>query len=204
MTLQNPTPALPALTAKNLNLPTMRHAFFTRHGGVSTGVYASLNGGTGSKDAPENVSQNRALMAAHLGVAPSHFLVPYLTHSPDCVIVDKPFTAENRPNCDGLATKTRGLALGVTGADCGMILFADEEAGVIAACHAGWRGAFTGVLEATLQAMVTLGARVQTIKAALGPMIAQKSYEVSVDFQAQFLAKDKREFMLNPLSLKLT
>ena len=164
------------------------HGFFTRQGGVSTGVYASLNGGRGSRDDASAVAQNLALMAGALGVAPDHFLVPYLTHSPDCVIVDAPFGAE-RPKCDALVTRTRGLALGVTGADCGILLFSDSGAGVIGAAHAGWKGAFTGVLESTLQKMEEAGASRPAIRVVLGPTIAKDSYEVGSEFRERFLAQ---------------
>ncbi|MDB5641590.1 MAG: peptidoglycan editing factor PgeF [Hyphomicrobiales bacterium] len=167
------------------------HGFFTRQGGVSTGVYASLNGGRGSRDAPEAVSQNLALMADALGVRPENFLVPYLTHSPDCMIVDAPFGAD-RPRCDALVTTTRGLALGVTGADCGILLFSDASAGVIGAAHAGWKGAFTGVLETTLQRMEEAGASRPAIRVVLGPTIARDSYEVGAEFRDRFLAQNAR------------
>lgn len=167
----------------------VRHAFFTRRGGVSTGVYASLNGGTGSRDDADRVAQNRALMADALGVTPDRFLVPYLVHSPDCLIVDAPFAGE-RPKCDALVTRRRGLALGVTGADCGILLFRDVGAGVIGAAHAGWKGALTGVLESTLQAMEEAGASRPGIEVALGPTIARASYEVGPEFRDRFLAVD--------------
>ena len=167
------------------------HGFFTRQGGVSGGVYASLNGGRGSRDEPADVAQNLALMAQALGVAPDHLLVPYLTHSPDCVIVDAPF-GETRPRCDALVTRTRGLALGVTGADCGILLFSDHSAGVIGAAHAGWKGAFTGVLESTLQKMEEAGASRPAIHVVLGPTIAKDSYEVGPEFRDRFVAQDAR------------
>lgn len=167
------------------------HGFFTRQGGVSTGVYASLNGGRGSRDEPAAVTQNLALMAQTLGVAPDRFLVPYLTHSPDCVLVEEPFGAD-RPRCDALVTRTRGLALGVTGADCGILLFSDPGAGVIGAAHAGWKGAFTGVLESTLQKMEEAGASRPAIRVVLGPTIAQSSYEVGPEFRDRFLAQSAR------------
>lgn len=164
------------------------HGFFTRRGGVSTGVYASLNGGRGSRDEPAAVARNLALMAEALGVAPNHLLVPYLTHSPDCLIVDAPFGAD-RPRCDALVTRTRGLALGVTGADCGILLFSDSGAGVIGAAHAGWKGAFTGVLESTLQRMEEAGASRPAIRVVLGPTIAKESYEVGPEFRDRFLTQ---------------
>lgn len=170
--------------------PTVRHAFFTRRGGVSGGVYATLNGGTGSQDRADDVAENRRRMAEAVGVQPSHLLVPYQVHSPEVVLVRAPWTSDGRPRADGLVTDVRGLALGVTGADCGMILFADFQAGVIGACHAGWKGALTGILEATLGAMEQLGASRQATAAALGPVIRQESYEVGAEFVARFVDAD--------------
>ena len=160
--------AIPLL-ATLLDAPGLTHGFFTRQGGVSTGVYASLNGGVGSQDDPHSVAENRRRMAAHLCVDPAHLLVPYQIHSRKALIVTQAFV--ERPRCDAMVTSVRGLGLGVTGADCGMILFADRGARVIAAAHAGWKGALAGVLEATLEAMETLGARQASTVAALGPMI---------------------------------
>lgn len=187
----SPAPSPVFLRAQNLRHPCLAHAFFTRHGGVSTGVHTSLNGSFGSKDVHANVVENRARMAHHLGVAASHLLIPHLVHSPDCATVEEPFDHAHRPICDGLATRARGLALGVTGADCGMIVFADAERGVIGAAHAGWRGALNGVLEATVEAMIKLGARRSHIAAALGPVIRHASYAVGAEFEAQFLTRDK-------------
>jgi polyphenol oxidase len=174
------------LTAESLSRPGLAHGFFTRLGGVSDGVYASLNGGSGSNDAPQTVAENRARMAAALGVAPERLAVPYQVHSPEALTISEPWAPGARPRCDGLATATPGLALGVTGADCGMILFADERARVIGAAHAGWRGALAGVIEATVVAMERLGAKGRDIVAALGPCIAQASYEVGPEFVAAF------------------
>jgi hypothetical protein len=168
-------------------LPRIRHAFFTRQGGVSDSVYASLNGGIGSNDAPEKVHENRARMASALGVTADHLVTAYQIHSPDVVTLDKPWPHE-RPRADAMVTRTPGLALGITTADCGPVLFADSEAGVIGAAHAGWRGAFTGVIEATLEAMERLGAQRARISVALGPMIRQDNYEVGPEFVARFVA----------------
>ena len=171
-------------------LARIRHAFFTRSGGVSDGIYASLNGGVGSNDAPGNVAQNRARMAQALGVAPDRLLTPYQIHSPDVVVAEEPWTHEARPRADAVITRTPGLAIGVSTADCGPLLFADDEAGVIGAAHAGWRGAFTGVIEATVAAMETLGAKRARIAVALGPTIRQPNYEVGPEFVERFLAAD--------------
>jgi polyphenol oxidase len=173
------------LTAESLRLPGVSHGFFTRDGGVSEGVYASLNGGVGSRDAPEAVAANRALAAAALGVAPERLAVPYQIHSPDAVAISEPWAPSARPRCDALVTTTLGLALGVTGADCGMILF-DRRARVVGAAHAGWKGALTGVIEATVAAMERLGARRGDVVAALGPCIGRASYEVGPEFVAAF------------------
>ncbi len=178
--------AAPFLTAATLNLPGIAHAFFTRAGGVSKGVYASLNGGVGSRDAPEAVDENRARMAAALGVSADRLAVPFQVHSPDAIAISEHCAPDARPRCDGVVTATPGLALGVTGADCGMILFADPQARVIGAAHAGWKGALGGVVEETVAAMRRLGAKRDAITAALGPCIAQDSYEVGPEFVAAF------------------
>ncbi len=171
-------------------LPDIRHAFFTRSGGVSHGIYTSLNGGVGSNDVPESVAENRARMALALGVAPDRLLTPYQIHSPDVATVDAPWTSDNRPRADAVVTRTPKLAIGVSTADCGPLLFADESAGVIAAAHAGWRGAFTGVIEATLAAMEKLGADRTNISVALGPTIRQDNYEVGPEFVRRFVEAD--------------
>jgi len=178
------------LRAEALALPGLAHAFFTRRGGVSTGLYDSLNGGVGSRDEPEAVRDNRARMAAALGLAADRLAIPYQVHSPDVATISSAFAPQARPRCDALVTATPGLGLGVTGADCGMILFADRQARVVAAAHAGWKGALAGVIEATVAAMARLGARPERIGAALGPCIAQGSYEVGPEFVAAFAAAD--------------
>jgi len=168
----------------------IRHAFFTRAGGISGGIYASLNGGLGSKDAPENVRENRARMAAALRVAPDHLVTAYQIHSADVIVADKPWVRENAPRGDAVVTQVRGLAVGVTTADCGPVLLADATAGVVGAAHAGWKGAFSGILEATIAAMVRLGGSPAQMVAVLGPMIRQASYEVGPEFRARFLAAE--------------
>jgi len=171
-------------------LAGIRHAFFTRDGGVSDGMYASLNGGAGSDDAPARVAENRARMAAVLGVEPDHLLTAYQIHSPDVVTIDRPWASQARPRADAIVTRAPGLAIGVTTADCGPVLFADEQAGVIAAAHAGWRGAATGVLEATIAAMERCGADRARMAVALGPMIRQPNYQVGPEFVTRFKAED--------------
>lgn len=170
--------------------PRIRHAFFTRSGGVSQGVYASLNGGVGSNDAPDKVAENRARMAAALGVSADRLLTPYQIHSPDVVVAEEPWTRESRPRADAVVTRVPCLAIGVSTADCGPLLFADSEAGVVGAAHAGWRGALTGVIEATVAAMEKLGADRARITVALGPTIRQPNYEVGPEFVERFLAAD--------------
>jgi polyphenol oxidase len=179
------------LTSALLAATNVSHAFFTRRGGISQGVYASLNGGVGSRDDRNAVAENRARMAAAIGVAPDRLLVPFQIHSPDALTVAAPWPEAERPRCDALVTTTRGLGLGVTGADCGIILFAEDEAGVIGAAHAGWKGALTGVIESTVLAMQRAGAKRENIKAALGPMIRQASYEVGAEFVARFVEAER-------------
>jgi len=169
-------------------LPGIRHAFFTRSGGVSAGIYASLNGGIGSRDEPDKVTENRARMAAFLGVRPEHLLTAYQIHSPEVVIIDRPWPLAERPRADALVTKEPRLAIAVTTADCGPVLLADGQAAIIGVAHAGWRGAAHGVLEATVAAMEKCGADRARIVAALGPMIRQASYEVGPEFIAAFRA----------------
>jgi YfiH family protein len=178
------------ILATSLLSSNIRHAFFTREGGVSSGIYESLNGGLGSNDSKENVTENRARMARMLGVAPTHFISCYQIHSPDVMTVTAPWTRENTPRADAIVTKTPGIAIGVGAADCGPILFADGEAGVIGAAHAGWKGALTGVGEATIAAMEKIGAQRSRIRAAIGPLIRQTSYEVGPEFVDRFKAVD--------------
>jgi hypothetical protein len=179
------------IEARSLTLTGIRHAFFTRDGGVSDGLYASLNGGTGSKDDAAKVAENRARMAAVLGVEPQRFLTAYQIHSPNVVVADTPWTSETRPRADAIVTRLRALAIGVTTADCGPILLADPRAQVIGAAHAGWRGALTGVIEATVEAMERLGAKRHDIRAAIGPMIRQANYEVGPDLIGRFADEDR-------------
>ena len=171
------------------SLPGIRHAFFTRQGGVSEGLYGSLNGGLGSSDDPGSVRENRARMAQALSLVPDALISVHQVHSPDAVAVKGPWAGE-RPRADAMVTDVPGVALGITTADCGPVLFADAEAKVVGAAHAGWRGALTGVLESTLRAMEELGAERSRIVAVLGPMISQDAYEVGADFKTRFLDQD--------------
>jgi YfiH family protein len=180
------------IQSTSLSASNIRHAFFTRAGGVSEGIYASLNGGIGSRDAPDKVRENRARMAASLGVAPTHLVSCYQIHSPNVVVAETPWTRESAPRADAIVTKVPGLAIGVSTADCGPILFADADAGVIGAAHAGWKGALIGVLEATVAAMEKLGATRSRIHATIGPLIRQPNYEVGPEFVQRFVTEDDR------------
>ncbi|WP_244639625.1 peptidoglycan editing factor PgeF [Aureimonas endophytica] len=165
------------------------HAFFTRRGGVSGGLYASLNAGIGSKDDADAVAENRARMTATLGLGAAALVTPWQAHSAEAVAVDAPFAGE-RPRVDGIVTARPGLAVAVVTADCGPVLFADPKAGVVGAAHAGWRGATGGVLEATIEAMEAKGARRGDITAVLGPTITQPAYEVGADMAAGIVRDD--------------
>jgi YfiH family protein len=178
--------ASPLLSA----IPGLRHAFFTRDGGVSGGIYAGLNGGLGSNDDPVNVAENRRRMAEQMGVPPSHFLGVHQIHSPDAVVATGPWESTSRPRADAIVTRTEGLAISVTAADCGPILLVDPNARVIGAAHAGWKGALTGIVESTVEAMERLGAERAGIVAAIGPLIRQHSYEVGNEFVERFVEAD--------------
>ena len=178
--------ASPLLSA----IPGLRHAFFSREGGVSGGIYAGLNGGLGSSDDPASVAENRRRMAQQMGVSPEHFLSVWQVHSPDAVVATGPWEGASRPRADAMVTRTEGLAIGVTAADCGPILFVDPNARVIGAAHAGWKGALTGILETTVDAMEKLGAERSGIVAAIGPLIRQHSYEVGGEFVERFVEAD--------------
>ncbi len=178
------------LQARSLaELPGVRHAFFTRAGGVSEGVYASLNAGVGSRDDPRLVAQNRARMAGALGLEPERLVSVYQVHSPDVVIAEEPWPADARPRADAIVTRRQGLAIAASTADCGPVLLADTRAGVVGAAHAGWRGALAGITDAAIAAMEQLGATRGGIIAAIGPMIRQPSYEIGPEVTAQFLAE---------------
>jgi polyphenol oxidase len=181
MTLQSPL-----LSA----IPGLHHAFFNREGGVSEGIYAGLNGGIGSRDDPAHVMENRRRMAATLRVPPERFLTVFQIHSPDVAVASRPWDTATRPKADAIVTRTEGLAIGVTAADCGPVLFADPKARVIGAAHAGWKGALMGVVEATVEAMEKLGAERTSIVAAIGPLIRQPSYEVGNEFVERFVEVD--------------
>ena len=170
-------------------LRPLRHGFFTRKGGASSGIFAGLNCGTGSSDIAEVVAINRARAAEALGVDPANLVTVNQVHSADVVVVTAPLA--DRPRADAMVTATPGLALAVLTADCQPVLFADPQAQVIGAAHAGWRGARDGVLEATVEAMEALGARRNRIRAVIGPTISQRAYEVGPEFVEGFIDDDR-------------
>jgi YfiH family protein len=170
----------------------VRHGFFTRQGGVSRGLYGSLNCGLGSQDEPASVAENRARVARCLEAKSEQVVTLHQVHSATAVIVDKPFVRGAIPKADVLVTRTPGLVVGALAADCTPVLFVDPLARVVAAAHAGWRGTLYGVLEATIAAMQSLGAERRRIRAAIGPCINQAAYEVGCEFEAEFLRHDRQ------------
>lgn len=170
------------------SLADCRHGFFTRKGGASSGVFNGLNCGQGSSDQSDVVTINRARVAEAMGVSPDHLITVHQVHSPDVVEVTGPFA--ERPRADAMVTSTPGLALAILTADCQPVLFADAEAGVIGAAHAGWRGALEGVLERTVEAMEQQGAARERINAVIGPSISQANYEVGPEFVESFMDAD--------------
>jgi YfiH family protein len=167
----------------------VRHGFFTRAGGASSGIFAGLNCGLGSSDQAEVVTLNRARVAEAMGVAPAALVTLHQVHSARVLTLQAP--PEGRPQADAMVTATPGLALGVLTADCQPVLMADPAAGVIGAAHAGWRGTFGGVLEATVDAMEAIGARRGGIVAVIGPTISQAAYEVGPEFFETFTDEDR-------------
>ncbi len=178
---------LHAITAPALD--PVRHGFFTRKGGASSGVFSGLNCGAGSSDLAEAVRMNRARVAAQMGVAPDHLVTVHQTHSGRAVTIDGPLDGPV-PEADGMVTATPDVVLGILTADCQPVLFADRDAGVVGAAHAGWKGAQAGVLEATLDGMESLGAERARITAVIGPTISQRAYEVGPEFLDRFLDED--------------
>jgi YfiH family protein len=173
------------------DLDGVQHRFFTRRGGVSAGLYSSLNCGYGSGDEPDNVRENRRRAAAQFDLGAADLLTVHQIHSADVLTVDtERWTSPGAPRADGLVTDRPGVALGVLAADCAPVLLADGDAGVIGAAHAGWKGALGGVVDSTIAAMERLGARRERIRAAIGPCIGRDSYEVGPEFPARFLAQD--------------
>jgi polyphenol oxidase len=168
----------------------VRHGFFTREGGVSGGFFASLNCGFGSGDDPKNVERNRAIAAGRMGLGEDRLITCYQIHSATVLTVTEPWRREDAPRADGMVTNRPDVGLGVLAADCAPVLFADPKAGVIGAAHGGWKGALGGVMEATVNAMVNLGAAPTRIRAGIGPCIAQPSYEVGSEFPGRFCDVD--------------
>jgi YfiH family protein len=166
------------------------HGFFTRRGGVSEGPFASLNCSLSGQDRRDHVLENRARAASALGAAPDMLVGLTQVHGADCVTVNAPWQPGEGPRADAAVTRRPGVALGIVTADCAPVLFADADAGVVGAAHAGWRGAVAGILEATLAAMVALGADPARVVASVGPCIAQASYEVAADLRDAVLAQD--------------
>jgi YfiH family protein len=178
----------PVLADNLAGLKGVAHGFFTRQGGVSEGIYASLNCGLGSNDDAQAVRENRTRVVARLGA--KDIVSAHQVHGTTALRVDAAWPAGVRPKADAMVTAARGLALGVLTADCAPVLMADAHAGVVGAAHAGWRGAIAGILEATIDAMERLGASRARIEAAVGPCIGQRAYEVGPDFEAQFAKLD--------------
>jgi polyphenol oxidase len=180
---------LPVIESPLLDaLPGLRHGFFTRQGGASTGIYASLNCGLGSNDERTIVLANRDRVASQLGAPVGSVTTVHQCHSAVALTIDAPFPDGRIPKADALVTRTPGLVIGALAADCTPVLFAAPDAGIVAAAHAGWRGAVGGILEATIAAMMALGAHRSDIRAAVGPCIHAAHYEVGPEFEARFLA----------------
>ena len=170
------------------------HGFFTRKGGHSKGLYERLNCGLGSGDNRENISKNRSLAANEAGVSADKLLSLYQVHGSEAITVETPWSEEQRPHADAIVCDKSGIALGILTADCTPVLFAglkEDNSPVIGAAHAGWQGALNGVMENTLEAMKFLGAQEQSLRACIGPCIAQASYEVSNDFILPFIEEEK-------------
>jgi YfiH family protein len=186
-----PAPRIAPIEAPELALRGVRHAFFTRAGGVSTGLYAGLNTGIGSSDSREAVLENRARAMRHLGTSRDQLATPYQVHGTDAVLVEEAWGPGLGPKADAVVTNRPGIALGVGTADCGPVLMADVEARVIAAAHAGWKGALDGILESAVDTMERLGAeRARGVVAVLGPAISADAYEIGPEFVARFVAAD--------------
>lgn len=181
----------PMITAENLNgLDRVRHGFFTRAGGVSAGLYASMNVGYGSDDEDANVAANRARAMAQLDLDPKALVTIYQVHGTDVAEAKTPWPAREAPKADAVVSRVPGIALGIQTADCAPILLCDGTNRVIGAVHAGWRGALDGVIGAAVRAMAGLGAVPAATHAAIGPCIGQASYQVGPEFPAPFLAQD--------------
>jgi YfiH family protein len=180
--------SLTIFESKNLSAPRLQHAFFGRTGGVSQGIYAGLNCGQGSRDERSHIDENRRRVAEHFHTMPQQLCTVFQIHSPEVLVISEPTNITQR--ADAMVTTIPGLILSILTADCAPVLMADAQAGVIAAAHAGWRGAYGGIIENTVQAMLKLGARRQRIAASIGPCIGQDSYEVGPEFIDQITKQD--------------
>src|SRR5947209_4209585 len=180
--------SLPVVVSRLLDVEGVRHAFFTRDGGVSQGIYASLNVGLGSNDDTGAVAENRRRSAAHFGA--EAIVTAYQVHSATALVADGPWPA-GPPQADAVVSATPGVVCGALAADCAPVLFVDPQARVVAAAHAGWKGALTGVVEATIARMESLGADRNRLRAAVGPCIGPASYEVGVEFLERFVHFDR-------------
>ena len=190
--MHGPTVRITPIESPALSLPGMRHAFFTRQGGVSAGLYEGLNAGVGSRDDRAAVFENRSRAARHLGTESDRLATPYQVHGADAVPVADAWGPGLGPKADAVVTDRPGIAVGVGTADCGPVLLADAEARVVAAAHAGWKGALAGILESAVDAMERLGAERTRIVAVLGPTISADSYEVGPEFVDLLVAADPR------------
>lgn len=189
-----------SLVARNLPASGVRHGFFLRTGGVSDGIYSSLNCGRGSSDVRDSVEENRRRVASSLGVL-SHLLIgPRQVHSARAAIMTEPWNSADAPDADAIVTNLRGVAISVLTADCAPVLLLDAGAGVIAAVHAGWKGAKAGILESALDAMERLGAKASRTAAAIGPAISPAAYEVGPEFKEAFLTdgEDSEKYFSQP------
>jgi YfiH family protein len=189
------------IEAPELSLPGIAHAFFTREGGVSEGIYRALNTGLGSNDSREAVLENRARAMGHLGTTLDKLATPHQVHSTEAVQVEQVWGPGLGPKADAVVTKRPGVAIGVGAADCGPVLFADAQARVVGAAHAGWKGALAGILESTIAGMERLGANRERIVAVLGPTISAAAYEVGPEFVSRFTdaeADNRRFFQASP------
>ncbi len=184
-----PDPITSDVLAERSADTAIRHGFFTRRGGVSEGIYQGLNVGLGSSDDPAHVNENRTRVCNWFGQPNANLVTTHQVHSADVIIADAPL-AGDRPRADAVVSRTPGIVIGILTADCGPVLFADPEAGVVGAAHAGWRGALDGVLENTISAMEGFGARRDRIAASLGPTISGENYEVGPEFRDRFIAQN--------------
>ena len=186
-----PEPITSHLLNERCEGTAIRHGFFTRQGGVSEGIYRGLNVGLGSRDNRGNVNENRSRICDWFDLPGDVLVTPHQVHSADVIVADGPLNGE-RPKADAVVSATPGLIVGVLTADCGPVLFADSKAGVVAAAHAGWRGALDGILENTISAMEGFGAERQRITACIGPLISGANYEVGPEFVERFVERDSR------------